>query len=456
MQKHDILDTDKIFPLLLKLSIPTMIGGMFSALYNIVDSIFVGHFIGVDALAALTISHSIQLMFIGFAALFSVGSGVLISKSLGAKDYQYVNSIIVSTTVSVFAITIISSILLVIFLKNILLSFEISASVYNQALIYISTIVIFSFVVLLNGIFSGMLRAKGLSRLAMNLSLVGALLNILLDALFIVVFSWGIFGAAFATVLSQIIVFFGSLYYLQTSYQLNPFNLQYLEKNFKLLWQIILIGFPSGIKLLVIALSILITNKVLTPYGVNAIATYGIVSRIISLVFMPIQGCNFGTQPIISYNFGAKRFDRLQNTLKTSLLMMSVIGFVGTFLFQYTPSIWFKMFTEDQQIITHSKEALAIVGSLFFLFGIYMLLSGFVQSVGYVKEALFLSLLRPVVMITLLYVLPNFFGILGVWYSTPVADIFNVIISSVIAYKVYKNIKINYTQSISIEGEYSA
>lgn len=459
MQK-DILDTDKIIPLLLRLSIPAMVGGFFSAFYGIADSIFVGRFIGMNALAALTISHSVQLIFISFAALFSVGSGVMISRSLGAKDTEQVKYIIVTSSYSVFLITFICSIIVVFFLKNILFLLGVTTEIFNEALIYMRMIVFFGFIVLLNGIFSGMLRAKGHAKFSMNMALLGSMLNVFLDIIFIVIIPWGVFGVAFATVFSQTIVFICSIYYLQSVFKINPFDMKYLAKNFDIVRQIILIGFPSGVRLLMIALSTLVTNRALAPYGVVALAAFGIVSRIFSLAFMPIQGCNFGTQPIVSYNFGAKRYDRLQNTLKSSLLLMIIISGIGTLLFFNAPTIWFKAFTTDEKIIIMAKESLTIIGSLFLCFGIYMLLSGFVQSVGYVKEALILSLVRPVIMILLLYILPLFWGLKGIWIVNPITDLSSFIIAIIITYRVYKKVmqqlKNDTITSVIVQGEENA
>ncbi|MGL5956914.1 MAG: MATE family efflux transporter [Brevinema sp.] len=436
----EILDTDRIFPLLLKLSIPIIIGGISSALYNMVDSIFIGRYVGSTALAGLTISHSIQLIFIAFSAMFSVGAGTLISRFLGAKQYDQVTAIIVTTSWAVAIVTVVISIIFLLFLKPILSAIGAIDLVLPEALEYTRVILYFAFVVPLNGVFSGMLRAKGLSHLVMYLALLGSGLNIILDALFIIYIPWGVFGAALATVLAQIVVCFCSMYYINKVYKIFPFDRAYLTNDWVLFFQISMIGMPSGIRLAMVALSTLSANKALESYGVEALAAYGIVSRIISLAFMPMQGCNFATQPVISFNYGAQRLDRLKKTLVRSLLIMLFIGALGSLGFIYIPLSFFQLFTMDLGIILLAKEALAYAGSFFILFGVYMLLSGFVQSVGYIKEAWFLAISRPILSICLFTVFPHFFGMKGIWFVIPVTDIVNALLAMMIAYHVYRKI----------------
>ncbi len=441
MNKKEILDSDHILSLLLKLSIPTMIGGFTSALYNIVDSIFVGHYVGATGLVALTISNTIQLIFIAFSALFSVGSSTLISRALGAKQYEKVNHIIVTSSWAICLSTVMISILFLMFLTPILVMMGTVEEALSEAQTYISMILLFGFIVPMNGVFSAMLRAKGQANLAMILAILGAVLNIMLDAFLIIVMGWGVFGAAFATVVAQIIVFVCSIYYIQRVYQIQPFDKKYLSNDWSLLIQVISIGLPSGARMSVVSLASLFANRALAPYGVTALAAAGIVNRIVSLAFMPIQGCNFGAQPIIAFNYGARRLDRLKMIITKALIMMTAIGGVGTLGFIYAPVGLFKLFTMDTDIIAIAKEGLAYNGCLFVLFSFYMLLSGFVQSVGYIKEAMFLALIRPALNIVMFNIFPIYFGLKGVWFVMPVTDFINSVLAIAIAYNVFQRVK---------------
>ena len=440
MQKTEILDTDHIFPLLLKLAIPTMIGGFISALYNIVDSIFVGHFVGKEALAALAISNTIQLAFIAFAAWISVGTGTLISRSLGAKRYDRVNQILFTGTAIILICTFTLSLIMTNYLDSILLYMGATEKILDDTMAYSKIIILFGFLVPLNGVFQGVLRSKGLAAAAMNLSLIGAILNVFLDALFIISFGWGVAGAAIATVISQFIAILVGIYYIIKEFKLLEHFRHMVVFDKAIIFQIMSIGAPSGLRLGMIVIASLAANKAIQPYGVVALASYGIVNRLISLAFMPIQGCNFGAQPIISFNYGANRIDRVRKTLFTGSMIMLFLGVTGTLCFIFMPIEFFKLFTTEIEIMNFSKEALAYTESFFFLFGIYMLLSGFIQSVGYMKEALFLALFRPLFNVLLYYILPLYFGLYGVFYVMPVTDIVNFILAVVIAKNVYKKI----------------
>ncbi len=445
--KKEILDSDNILALLLKLSVPTMIGGFSSALYNIVDSIFVGHYVGATGLVALTISNTVQLFFIACSAMFSIGAGTLISRSLGAREYEKVNQTVATASWSITIITITISIICLIFLRPLLITLGTVEDAFTEAVTYIRMILIFGFVIPLNGVFSAMLRAKGYANLAMNLSVLGAILNVALDSLFIIVLGWGVFGAAFATVFAQLIVMVCSIYYIHHVYQIYPFDQKYLVNDFSLLYQIIRLGLPSGARMSVVSLSSLFANRAVSPYGVVALAAYGIVNRIISLAFMPIQGCNFGAQPVIAFNYGARRLDRLRTIIFKAMMIMTTLGGIGTLCFVFAPLGVFQIFTEDMEIVLMAKEALSYSGCLFVLFSFYMLLSGFVQSVGYIKEAMFLALSRPIFCIILFNVFPMFFGLKGVWYVMPVIDVVNAILAITVSYNVFQRVKEDFIQN---------
>lgn len=441
MLNKKTLDTDHIFPLLITLSIPTIIGGFATAFYNTIDSIFVGKYVSSNALAALTICNTIQTAFIALSALCGVGTGTLISQLLGAKEYTKIKQTLCTGVSGVFIGTSILSIFSLIFLDSILLFIGSTPEILYDAKIYMSMILWFGFVIPINGVLSSVLRAKGQANYAMILALVGAFLNIILDALFIVVFGWGVFGASFATVIAQIIVLILSLYYIKQHYNISFRDLYTTSIDLSIIYKILGIGAPSGMRLGVIVLVMLAANRTLQNYGIVALAAYGIVNRLISLAFMSMQGCNFGAQPIIAFNYGAKRLDRLNATLKKGSLIMLLIGFIGTGFFLFAPQSFFYIFTNDPEIAILTKEALSYTGSLFFLFGIYMLLSGFVQSVGYIKESLFLALFRPIFSIVLFYILPNLFGLYGIWLVMPVSDFINSILALVISIYVYRKIE---------------
>lgn len=448
-QEHhhkSVLDSDRIFPLLMKLSLPTIIGGLMSALYNTIDSIFVGHYIGGVGLAALTISNTIQIVLIAFAAMCSQGTGTLISQLLGAKKFEEVNKTLSTGVIGVFIITAMLSIIMLIFLDPILLFIGANSETLLYTKNYIQIILYAGFIIPLNAVLAGALRANGQARLAMILSVSGALLNILLDFIFIVVVRWGVSGVALATMLSQAFVTFLSFYYTKQVYK-TPFRYFNFSKiNYPQLARIFTVGAPSGLRMGMLALTTLIANQVLQGFGVAALAAFGIVNRIISLAFMPIQGCNFGVQPIISYNFGAKRIDRIAKALQSSIILVSIIGILGTILFMWAPTGLFALFSKNHEIIVLTQQASRYMGSLFFFFGAYMVLSGFTQSVGHVKEALFLAFSRPLINAILYLIVPKYFGLIGIWLVSPFSDLINTTMAIILAIIVYHKVKYQITQ----------
>ena len=447
MSTKEVLDTDDILPLLLKLSIPTMISGLISALYNIVDSIFVGRFVGKEALAALSISNTIQLAFIAFAAWISVGTGSLISQSLGSKKYKKINQIIFTGTLIILICTFSLSIVMISFLDQILLYMGATEQILDDTITYSRIIILFGFLIPLNGVFSGVLRAKGLASITMILALIGAILNIILDIIFIVCFGWGVAGAAIATVIAQCVALVFAIYYIIKEFKLLEYFRDVIVFDSVIFLQIMSIGAPSGLRLGMIVIASLVANKALQAYGIVALASYGIINRLVALVFMPIQGCNFGAQPNISFNYGANRIDRLYKILFIGSCVMLVLGVLGTMGFICIPITFFKMFTTNENIMNLSKEASAYTGSFFFLFGVYMLLSGFIQSVGYMREALFLALFRPLFSTLLYHLLPLYLGLKGIWFVMPVTDIVNFILAVIMAKNVYQKIEKNITSN---------
>jgi len=435
--KKSNLDNDHIFSLLIKLSIPTMIGGLVSALYNTVDSIFIGHFVGGTALAALTISNTIQIFLIAFAAWCSMGMGTLISQNLGAKNYTLVNKILFSGICGVFSLTFILSIIMLIFLDPLLFFIGANNETLDLTREYIRVILLAGFVIPLNALLSMALRSHGQAKLTMILIIIGAVLNILLDYIFIVIISWGVFGAALATILSQILVLIISIFYIRNIYNITIEELTYNYFEWSILKNILIIGTPSGLRLGMLTFTSLIANQVLQKYGVYPLAAFGIVNRIISLSFMLIQGLNFGVQPIISFNYGAKRLDRITKTLIMGICIATGIGILGSCLFLWAPISLYLLFSKNMEIINLARQFSYYTGLTFFLFGGYMILSGFTQSIGYVKAASFLALSRPLIIALLYLVMPKYFGLIGVWLALPFADIINLLMAIGLGWRGY-------------------
>lgn len=439
--KNTVLDDDNILPLILKLSFPIMIGSLIDALYNTIDSIFVGRFVGRDALAALTINNTIQITLMAIGATLSVGTGVVISQALGAKKYKIVNEALLNGLVAAFFCTIIWSWSMLFNLDNILLFIGSAQSFLVHTRDYASIILWVSFVPVMNGVMSAVLRAKGYANLSMWVLAIGAVMNIILDSLFIVVFGWGVKGAALATVFSQMIVSVFSFVFIVQKYQFHFKDFFRNRINFPLMGEICLIGLAPGVRLATFTLMSFIVNKTLQGYGVQALAAYGIVNRIVNLAFMPIFGCNLGSQPVIAFNYGARRFDRIMEATKVSIAIVTLIGAFATALFLWSPHWLFSLFTSDVGTVDQSIEAMRIMGVFFVIFGMQMVIAGFTQSTGFVRLSLFLALSRPLMNIIGFLIFPPVFGLQGVWYTYPFADIVNSIFALAVLYWIKPRLK---------------
>lgn len=423
--KDSVLDDDRVYPLILKLSFPMMIGSLIDALYNTVDSIFVGRYVGPEAIAALTINNTIQLTLMAIGATISVGTGVVISRSLGAKQYHRVKEGLISGLSIAFLFSIASAWSLLYNLDNILLFIGSAQSFLSYTREYGSVILWAAFVPVMNGVMSAALRAKGHSNLSMWVLAIGAILNIFLDALFIIYFGWGVRGAALATVFSQIVVSILSFNFIRKKYAIRLRDFIQTPMNLATVGEITLIGLAPGVRQATFSLMNFVANKTLQGYGVEALAAFGIVNRIVNLAFMPIFGCNLGSQPVMAFNYGARRYDRIIAGLKASILISTIIGCVGTVVFLWAPRGLFSLFTDHPATILQSADAMRKMGSLFFIFGMQMMISAFVQSTGFTKLSLFLALSRPLVNTAGFLILPPILGLNGIWFSLPVSDIIN-------------------------------
>ena len=432
---NSLLDSDNIPKSILAISLPMMISGLSDALYNMIDSIFVGRFVGEKALAALAINNTIQITIIAVASLYAVGITSIISRALGAKNYDKVNETIVNGLFLAFLSTAFLSFIMLINLDAILVFMGSSEDVLHFSREYGQVILWFGFLIPVNNVLGSALRAKGEVKTIMLLSLLGAALNISLDALFIISFGWEVAGAAWATILSQTIVLFFLVRNVSKAYRLH-FRFHYLKKMSKaMVYEIYSIGISNFLRVFTFAIMGLSANRVLSGYGAAAVASFGIVNRILHLAYQPIFGSNLGTQSLIGYNYGANKFAKVNKIIITSIMLATIMGIFPAILLVWAPEKLFLLFTNSVDIVNITREASRIVGVTFFLYGVQIFSVGALLAMGHPKEALFLSIVRPVLMVFFMNTIPRFFGIQGVWYTFPVTDISATIITVIIISK---------------------
>ncbi|MDK2563920.1 MATE family efflux transporter [Romboutsia sedimentorum] len=436
---QNILATEPIGKLLLKYSVPAIIGMMVSALYNVVDRIFIGNIPGVGpmAITGLGVTMPMMSIIIAFGTLIGVGSTTNVSIKLGEgqrdKAERIVGNAISLAVIVGIAITVLGT----IFLNEILTIFGASEGTIGYAKSYMSVILIGATFNIMSMMFSNLIRGDGNPKLSATIMAVGCFMNIILDALFIFVFNMGIQGAALATIISQATSSMcGLSYYLRgkSNVELKKLN---LKLNKTILKTIFAIGMAPFAMQLANSMVQLMFNTSLKKYGGDiAIGAMATISSINMLFVMPAYGFVQGMQPIIGFNYGAKKYDRVKKTLKISLSLATVVFILGALFVQLAPQVLVGAFNKDQQLMSITINGLRKYSFAMPIIGISMVGSNFIQSIGKAKMSMILGLLRQViVLIPMILILPNFLGLNGIWFAQPTADIVSAIITGIVLIK---------------------
>jgi len=429
--RDEMLGTMAIGKLLVKLSIPAMIGMMVNALYNVVDTIFIGRGVGPLALGGLTISFPFQMIVMAIGMTIGVGVASIISRNLGAGNREKAYRSAGTALSSAVIIGIVMAVGGTIYLDRLLRLFGASDTLISYAGEYLSIILVgipfLGFAMTSNNI----ARAEGKAVIAMVSMLIGAVLNIILDPIFIFIFNMGIRGAAVATVISQFLSFSFLLLFFVSGRSSLKIKLVHLIPDFKLLKEIFIIGLPSFIRMTGGSLLAVVMNNVLLVYGGDlAIASYGMINRLTMFVFMPIFGVVQGFQPIAGYNFGAKKFDRVQKSIILSVITTTGISTISFFLIMLIPRFFISMFTTDEPLIDLSVKAIRIMVAAVPVIGFQIVGSAFFQSIGKALPSLILGMSRQILLLLpLVLILPGFFGLNGIWMAFPAADIGSALIT---------------------------
>lgn len=438
MDRSKELEEDKISNLLFKFAIPAIVGTMVNALYNIVDRIFVGQ--GVDPLgiAGITIGMPIMIMLMAFGMLIGVGATSLISIRLGQKRKEEAELILANAMLLSVLVHAAISILGLMFLDPLLRAFGASDAVLPYARDYMSVIL---YGAVFQGISFGMnnfIRAEGNPGIAMATMLIGAITNTILDPIFIFKFKMGVRGAAIGTIISQgisaawvLLYFFGGKSMLKVR-----------VKNFRLKWSIVrdIISIGSAPFAMQVASSILnvILLNSLSEYGGDlAISAIGAINSISMMILMPVFGINQGAQPIIGYNYGAQKYDRVKEALKLAIFWATVIVTSGFIITRIWGAQLIGLFGKNnKEFIQIGTEGLHIFLLMMPIVGFQVVSSNYFQAVGKPKQAMFLSLSRQVLLlIPMLYILPNFWGLKGIWACGPASDLGASIITAIWMFK---------------------
>ncbi len=434
--------------LLLEFSIPAIIAMIANALYNVVDSIFVGRGVGSLALTAVTIAFPIMIVLMAFGMLIGIGATALISLKLGQQKREEAEQILGTAFALSFIVGIGISMIMLLFLDPILRFLGATPDVFDYAKQFTTVILIGAVFQFISFGLNNIIRAEGNPMISMVTMLFSAGLNTMLNPLFIFVFHWGVIGSALATVITQILVSGYIIYHFTIGHS----NLKLYKKNFRvrfdLLGKIAAIGLSPFLLQMAASVTFFIFNNNLLIYGGEmAVAAMGVINRSAMMLLMPIFGINQGAQPIIGYNYGAKKFDRVKKTLKLAAIAATLICVFGFFVSELFSHQIIGLFNKDEELIEIGTRGMRIFMLMVPIVGMQIVITNYFQAIGKASKAILLSLTRQVLfLIPLVLILPAFFKLDGIWMAGPIADFSSSLLAIILLVKEFRYLQNKHDQ----------
>lgn len=445
-KKENIMGTKKVMPLLISMSVPPMISMLIQALYNIVDSMYVAR-VSEDALTAVSIAFPLQNLIIAVSCGFGIGLNSCVARALGAKDEREVTSAATHGFI-LSGFHWLLFVLMGIFVTGpFLQGFTNSPEIYEMSCQYTRIVLCFSIGSMYHLYAEKLFQATGSMVLPMIFQGVGAILNIILDPIFI--FGWfgipamGVQGAAIATVASQIFAAVLSMVFFLKKCTAVRICLKGFRMEKTMIGKLYTVGIPSAIMMSLPSVLVAALNSVLAAFSATAIAVFGLYIKIQTFVYMPANGVIQGMRPIMSYNYGAGNRKRMKETLKASLEAAGVIMALGTLLFMAFPQMIMKLFDANEEMMSIGVPMLRIIAAGFLISTVGCVLSGAFEALGKGVQSLVVSLLRQLlVIIPLSMVLSRVMGIYGVWITFPIAELAAAVIGCILYGNFMKRLKI--------------
>ncbi len=443
MKNNHILADDNIGKLLFKLSAPATLGMFVMALYNVVDTIFIGHAVGRLGIAGISIVFPFQMFVMAIGQTLGIGGASLISRSLGAGNIEKAERTLGNVIFSVVIFGISLALFGSFFIDKILMVFGATETILPYAREYMQIIlfgtILFTFLMTSNNI----IRSEGKAKVAMGTMIISAVINIILDPIFIFGFKMGVRGAAIATVIAQLISVIYIIFFFLSGKSILKFKLINLKLNFPILKEVFAIGASAFARQSAQSFLIIILNNSLGLYGGDlSIAVFGVISKLIRFIIMPIFGIAQGLQPIAGFNYGAKKYQKAWKAIKLALISGVTISTLGSLLVISIPKTLMMIFTKDTELINQGVHSLKLFIIAFPLVGFQVVGSTVFQAFGKAIPALFLSLSRQILfLIPLILILPRFFHLDGIWLAFPVSDVLATIVTLMMLYRENKKFK---------------
>ena len=420
----DELGNESINRLLLRYSTPAMVAMFVSSMYNLVDTIFVGYGAGTMALAALAVSWPVQMIIVATGMAVGIGTASVVSRSLGAGDRARAERVAGTSFITIGILSLCMTALGLQFLRPLLRTFGATEAIMPYAIDYLSVIFIGNFFLACSISANNVVRSEGAARVAMTSMIIGALVNVVLDPIFIFGMNMGIRGAAVATVIANVSTFVFLCGYFLSGRSILRIKRRDLVPDFRELPEVAKIGSSTFFSMVVGSLMAIPINGLIVHYGSDIhLAIVGVTNRCMMFFFLPIFGLTQGLQPIIGFNYGAGNFRRVKDAVRKASTYATVMSTMAFLVLMFGTWPVLRMFSPDKALIEEGVPIVRIVVICMPFIGFQMVGGSFFQALGRARPAFVLTLSRQVlVLLPLIFMMPRVFGLKGLWASFPMAD----------------------------------
>ena len=430
------LGTAPLGKLIFQLALPGILAQLINVLYNMVDRMYIGHMpeTGATALTGLGVCLPIIVLISAFSAFAGMGGAPLAAIQLGRGDKGKAEKILGNAATMLITCSIVLTIVFGIFKEPILYAFGASPETIGFALDYINIYLVGTIAVQLALGLNTYISCQGNAKIAMFSVLIGAVLNIVLDPIFIFGLDMGVKGAALATIISQTVSAIWVVRFLLSKQSVIRIKVENMKPDWKIIGSVCALGISPFVMQSTEALVTIVLNSGLQKYGGDLyVGSLTILQSVMQLTIVPVNGMTQGVQPVISYNYGAGNFDRVKKTFKIVLLADLAVTVAACLLTQFIPGVFASMFTEEAPLIALVEDVMPIFFAGIWIFGVQMACQSTFMGMGQAKVSLFLALLRKVILlIPLALILPKFFEVQGIYYAEPVADILAAVTTGVV------------------------
>ena len=430
-EQSERLGREPIPQLLVNLAVPATVGMLVITLHSVIDTIYIARGVGTIGVAAVAISFPVQMFFMALSGAMGIGGGSVISRALGAGDLKKANCTFGTIISMVLAMAVIGAFLGLTYIRPMLKLFGSSDTIMPYACDYLGILlygtIFFAFSFAVNNI----VRAEGNARMAMLSMIMSSVLNVIFTPIFIFGFDLGMRGAAYGTIVAQSATAFFLLYYFLSHRSTLSIKLRYLPPRRGLIFEILSVGASAFVRQGSGSIMLIVANNLLILYGGDlAIAALGIIHRVMMFLMLPILGVVQGLLPLVGYNYGAGKMDRVGESIILGIKISTLIALGAFILIMLFPAGFMKIFTPDSELIEMGRSALRIMFALSFTVGVQMVTGGVFQALGKARAALVLSLSRQILfLIPMMLILPLSFELTGIWLAFPVADLFSFMLA---------------------------